>query len=139
MEDGLQMCICFFPTAELMHCFPVLFCLIYRIPSTARSFSLANEPKTIPFIPKRGSSNIHSVDFSPPFVIYHIFLLINGTFQSLVCTFVCKELHISSFVQHAVIFLSFWAEVHYNSIYPQGGNYFTPSIVNLKFPDVIIS
>jgi hypothetical protein len=26
-------------------------------------------------------------------------------------------------VPSAVIFLSFWAEVHYNSIYFQGGNY----------------
>ena len=29
-----------------------------------------------------------------------------------------------NFLACAVIFLSFWAEVHYNSIYPEGGNFF---------------
>lgn len=42
------------------------------------------------------------------------------------------------FFARAVIFLSFWAEVHYNSIYPEGGNvfFFSPlklgSLPNLK-------
>lgn len=26
-------------------------------------------------------------------------------------------------MSRAVVYLSFWAEVHYNSIYPQGGNF----------------
>lgn len=38
-----------------------------------------------------------------------VFFLIEGLMSTLSC---------------AVIFLSFWAEVHYNSIYPEGGNFF---------------
>lgn len=38
-------------------------------------------------------------------------------------------------VTSAVIFLSFWAEVHYNSIYPEGGNKFImqPHIVSFQY------
>lgn len=33
-----------------------------------------------------------------------------------------KQSLILLFADFAVLLLSFWAEVHYNSIYPQGGN-----------------
>jgi hypothetical protein len=32
----------------------------------------------------------------------------------------------------AVIYLSFWAEVHYNSIYPDGGEFHCSSLSKLK-------